>query len=73
MSMDFATLAGCQRTQKPVYGRPEGQSNVVFCKCTKSLVLFRFIEVIARYRQGSSAPADSKINWPWKSCTNDAS
>ncbi|KAK4028043.1 hypothetical protein OUZ56_017206 [Daphnia magna] len=26
MSMDFATLAGCQRTQKPVYDRPEGQS-----------------------------------------------
>ncbi|KZR98377.1 Uncharacterized protein APZ42_006232, partial [Daphnia magna] len=22
MSMDFATLAACQRTQKPVYGRP---------------------------------------------------
>ncbi|KAK4004011.1 hypothetical protein OUZ56_005754 [Daphnia magna] len=30
MSMDFATLAGCQRTQKPVYDRPEGQSNVAF-------------------------------------------
>ncbi|KAK4013543.1 hypothetical protein OUZ56_026097 [Daphnia magna] len=29
MSMDFATLAGCQRTKKPVYGRPEGKSNVV--------------------------------------------
>ncbi|KAK4017666.1 hypothetical protein OUZ56_033358 [Daphnia magna] len=30
MSMDFATLAGCQRTQKPVYDRPEGQSNVKY-------------------------------------------
>ncbi|KAK4007796.1 hypothetical protein OUZ56_012948 [Daphnia magna] len=28
MSMDFATLAGCQRTQKPIYDRPEGQYNV---------------------------------------------
>ncbi|KAK4021534.1 hypothetical protein OUZ56_003449 [Daphnia magna] len=30
MSMAFATLFGCQRTQKPVYGRPEERSNVGF-------------------------------------------